>query len=123
MKMSQKIALAVMTSLPLLGLSVSAAADILSANGTITLLRVHDVGTGYGPPGDTIDGEVIMQISSRPGQAFGFALREDGNRAVRQGMLDLLRDAFNNNWTVTIVYDIDPGDNNGIIFRAWLTKP
>lgn len=102
---------------------VPAGADILGASGKITLLRVHDVGSGFGPPGDTIDGEVILQITSRPGQSFGFALREDGNRAARQAMLDLARDAFNNNWTVTINYDIDPGDNNGRLFRIWLTKP
>ena len=100
-----------------------AGADILLATGQITLLRVHDVGTGYGPPGDTINGEVVMQISSRPGQAFGFALRDDGNRYARQGMLDLLRDAFNNDHTVSIVYDIQPGDNNARLFRVWLTKP
>ena len=103
--------------------SPQAAADIILATGQITLLRVHDVGTGYGPPGDTINGEVVMQISSRPGQAFGFALRDDGNRYARQGMLDLLRDAFNNDWTVSIVYDIQPGDNNARLFRVWLTKP
>ena len=98
-------------------------ADIGAAAGKVTLLRVHDVGTGYGPPGDTIDGEVIIGLDNNPGQAFGFALREDGNRAARQGMLDLLRDAFNNDWTVTINYFFDPGDNNGAIFRIWLTKP
>lgn len=104
-------------------MAASSSADILLATGQITLLRVHDVGTGYGPPGDTINGEVIMQISSRPGQAFGFALRDDGNRHARQGMLDLLRDAFNNDWTVSIVYDIESGDNNARLFRVWLTKP
>ena len=98
-------------------------ADIGAAAGRVTLLRVHDVGTGYGPPGDVLDAEVIIQLDNNPGQGFGFALREDGNRAVRQGMLDLLRDAFNNNWIVTINYFFDPGDNNGTIFRVWLTKP
>lgn len=105
------------------GLCQPCAADILSATGSITLLRAHDVGTGFGPPGDTIDGEVIVQLDSRPGQSFGFALRDDANRHVRSGMLDLLRDAFSHEWTVTINYEIDPGDNNGRIFRVWVTRP
>ena len=33
-----------------------------------------------------------------------------------------MRDAFNNNWIVTIDYSIDPGKNNGVIIRTWLTK-
>jgi hypothetical protein len=38
-------------------------------------------------------------------------------------MLDLLRDALNHDWQVTIDYDdIAPGKNNGILFRVWLTK-
>lgn len=88
----------------------------------MTLLRVHDVGTKYGPPADQIDVEVVIWLDSQPGKAFGFQLRNDSNRPVRQGMLDLLRDAFNNNWTVTIHYEINPGLNNGVIRRVWLTK-
>jgi hypothetical protein len=96
--------------------------DLRQASGIITLLRVHDVGTGYGPPSDFIDVEVVIQLDTTPGKAFGFQLRDDANRPVRQGMLDLLRDAFNNNWTVTVDYSIDPGKNNGVIMRVWLTK-
>jgi hypothetical protein len=96
--------------------------DLLQSSGKITFLRAHDVGTAYGPPTDQIDVEVVIQIDTRPGQAFGFQVRDDGQRAARQGMLDLLRDAFNNNWTVTIDYFIEPGKNNGRIIRVALTK-
>ena len=99
-----------------------APADLLQATGKVTLLRVHDVGTKYGPPADQIDVEVVIWLDSQPGKAFGFQLRNDSSRPARQGMLDLLRDAFNNNWTVTINYNIDPGKNNGVIIRVWLTK-
>jgi hypothetical protein len=96
--------------------------DLLQSSGKITFLRVHDVGTAFGPPTDRIDVEAVIQIDTRPGQSFGFQVRDDGQRAARQGMLDLLRDAFNNNWTVTIDYFIEPGKNNGVIIRVALTK-
>jgi hypothetical protein len=102
--------------------AIPAQAELLQASGKVTMLRVHDVGTKYGPPTDQIDVEVVIQLNTQPGKAFGFQLRNDNNRPARQGMLDLLRDAFNNNWTVTIDFNIDPGKKNGVIIRTWLTK-
>jgi hypothetical protein len=102
--------------------TVPVLADILQASGKVTLLRVHDVGTKYGPPTDQIDVEVVIQLNSQPGKAFGFRLRNDFNQPVRQGMLGLLQDAFNHGWTVTIDYDITSGKKNGVIRRVWLTK-
>lgn len=95
----------------------------LEDSGKLSLLRVHDVGTGYGPATDFIDVEAIIWLDTKPGMAFGFQLRNDANRPARQGMLDVLRDAFNNNWIVTIDYEIESGKNNGVIIRVWLTKP
>lgn len=97
-------------------------AGIDVASGKLTLLRIHDVGTRYGPPSDEIDVEVIIRLDSVPTKAFGFQLRDDGNRPVREGMLHLLRDAFNNDWTVTLDYYAEPGRNNSILFRVWVTK-
>jgi hypothetical protein len=94
----------------------------LAATGKLTFLRAHDLGTKFGPASDQIDVEVVTKVSSEPGKAMGFQLRNDGNRAARQGMLDLLRDAFNHNWTVTIDYDIDPGKTNGVAMRVALRK-
>jgi hypothetical protein len=97
--------------------------DVLrQATGKITLLRAHDVGTGFGPPSDFIDVEVVIRLDTRPGNSMGFQLRDDGNRPAREAMMNLLRDAFNNEWTVTIDYEIDEGDTNGVIRRVWLTK-
>ena len=102
---------------------------IKAATGYVTLLRVHDKGTKYGPPTDEIDVEAVIWLDSKPGQAFGFQLRDDSNRVVRQGMLDLLRDAFNHNWLVKIEYDIKEGNDvkadskNGTIIRVMLIKP
>src|SRR5215475_9230938 len=98
-------------------------ADRVQSSGKITFLRVHDVETGFGPPSDFIDVEVVIQLNNTSSESFGFQLRNDANRATRQGMLDLLRDAFNNNGTVVIDYDVEPPKKNGVIMRVALTKP
>ena len=103
--------------------SRSARADLIESKGHITFLRVHDLGTGYGPPSDYIDVEVVIQIDSLPGKAFGFQLRNDNFLPARQGMLDLLRDAFSNNFPVLIDYNITPPKNNGVIIRVAVVKP
>jgi hypothetical protein len=95
---------------------------LLQSTGKLTFLRVHDVGTAFGPPTDRIDVEVVMKLSSQPDRAMGFQLRNDGNRPARQGMLDLLRDAFNHNWTVSVDYNLDAGRKNGVAIRVALTK-
>ncbi len=96
-------------------------ADLLQTTGRITLLRAHDVGTGWGPTSDSIDGEVVIKLDSRPDQAYGFQLRNDDKLLARQGMLDLLRRAFNDDLIVTVNYLIESGKNNGILLRAWLS--
>jgi|ERR1700734_1822286 len=103
-------------------LCTTASADLLESKGHITFLRVHDVGTGYGPPSDYLDVEVVVQLDSQPGKAFGFQLRNDNFRPARQGMLDLLRDAFSNNYPVLIDYNITPPKNNGVIIRVAVVK-
>ena len=98
-------------------------ADLVQSAGKITFLRVHDVGSGFGPKTDFIDVEVVVQINTKPGESYGFQLRNDANRAARQGMLDLLRDAFNTNATVVLDYEIEPPKKNGVIIRVALRKP
>jgi hypothetical protein len=95
----------------------------LNKSGAVSLLRVHERGSGFGPPGDFIDVEVVMQFAGDPADAFGFQLRTDANQPVRRGMLDLLRDAFNHGWIVNIDHETPAGKHNGIIERVWVTKP
>jgi hypothetical protein len=90
--------------------------------GKLNFLRAHDVGTGFGPPSDFIDAEVVAKFAGDPPRAFGFQLRPDLNANARTGMLGLLQDAFNNNWTVCLDFLLVPGKNNGIIIRVALTK-
>ena len=100
------------------------ATKLIQSTGELIFLRVHDVGSKFGPPSDQIDVEVVIKIDSLPDRAMGFQLRNDGNRAARQGMLDLLRDAFVGDFTVTIDYsiDLDAGKKNGVILRTALVK-
>jgi hypothetical protein len=90
---------------------------LLSAAGKLTFLRVHDAGTGFGPPNDFLDGEVVVQLDSQPGRGFGFRLRPDADEAARRGMLDVLRSAFRNNRTIRLDY-IRTGLRNGTIIRV-----
>jgi hypothetical protein len=91
--------------------------------GRLSLLRVHELGTKYGPPSDQIDVEVVVQFHGSPSRAFGFKLRDDSRGPAREGMLGLLRDGFNHGWIVGIDYDITTGHSNGVLMRVWLTKP
>jgi hypothetical protein len=74
------------------------------AVGKVTLLRVHDVGTGFGPPADPVDGEVIVALDTDPNAWFGIPLRPGPREAAVKGTLDLLRDSFLSDAIVQIEY-------------------
>ena len=92
----------------------------IAASGQVTFLRVHDIGTAFGP--DHLDIDAVIQLNHNAALSYGFQLRTDANQVARQGMLDLLRDAYANNWPVTIDYDIPPGKINGVLFRVALIR-
>ena len=97
-------------------------ADLKNSQGKLTFLRAHDVGTGFGPPTDFLDVEVVFILDSAPQNAFGFQLRTDANELVREAMVGLLRDAYVNNLKVSVDYFIDPGKHNGRAFRIALVR-
>jgi hypothetical protein len=90
---------------------------VLAAEGRIAFLRVHDVGTGWGPPNDSLDVEAVVRLDMRPAQAFGFQLRDDRESSARRRMLDLLRDAFRRDRRVRLDY-VRTGLRNGRILRV-----
>jgi hypothetical protein len=49
-------------------------------------------------------------------------LRSDGNQPVREGMLDLLCDAFTFGWRVHFDHEVSTGKAKGTIVRVWVTK-
>jgi len=96
---------------------------LLNTSGKIKMLRVNEVGDRFGPPADFLEAEVIVQLEQQTGDAAsGFKLRVDSNQPVRQGMLDLLRDAFNNGWRVHFDHEVPAGKVKGTIVRVWVTK-
>ena len=91
--------------------------SLLSASGHISFLRVHDAGTGFGPPNDFLDVEVVVMLDTQPDRGFGIQLRADAQEHERHGTLDILRDAFNRDSRVTIDY-VRTGLRNGRIVRV-----
>ncbi len=91
--------------------------EVLVARGRLTLLRVHEIGSGFGPAVDRIDGEVVVAVDGAPGCAFGFQLRNDANLPARQRMLALLRDAFAHDRPMQMEY-LRTGQHNGTLIRA-----
>lgn len=94
---------------------------ITEAEGEIVFLRVHDVGTGYGPDRDHLDVEVVVRLDTAPDRAFGFQLRDDEQEATRQRMLDTLRTAFEEGREVGIEYQAT-GARNGELLAVEVLK-
>lgn len=97
---------------------------LATASGRIVMLRVNNVGDSFGRPPDNIVGEVVVQLDTQTqtSGASGFQLRVDANQPARQGMLDLLRDAFNHGWRAHFDHELADGHTKGTIIRVWVTK-
>jgi hypothetical protein len=92
-------------------------ACVFAAEGRPVFVRVHDVGTGFGPPDDRLDAEIVVRLDSEPEMAFGAQLRVDEDEPARKGMLDLLRAAFSGNRRVRLDYR-RTGVASGTILRV-----
>jgi murein DD-endopeptidase MepM/ murein hydrolase activator NlpD len=93
---------------------------VRAATGRITMLRAHELGTGFGPPGDSLDAEVIVFLDSQPGEFFGLSLRSDEHEPSRRSMVALLRDAFANDAVVRLEFQ-RTGRSGRRILRAQRT--
>ncbi|WP_328184489.1 hypothetical protein [Marinobacter sp. OP 3.4] len=87
--------------------------------GQLESLRVNERGDRFGGSGDNITAEVIVQLAGDDG-AYGFRLLDDEDRPLRQGYLDLLRDALAYGHNVRLDVEIDEGKTKGIIIRLTL---
>jgi len=88
-----------------------------AVEGTVSLLRAHDVGTRYGPPNEQLDVEAIAQLAEVPGMAYGLQLRNDVRGSAGHAMFELLRDAFVAGGRVRIEYT-RTGTHSGHIKRV-----
>ncbi len=70
----------------------------------IALLRANVLRTGFGPPTDFIDAEVVVQLSDRPGETFGLQLRRGPNLAPAQAKLAMLRAALSDGKPVALAH-------------------
>jgi hypothetical protein len=80
-----------------------------------------DIG-GYGPPGDSLNVEAVFILNAIDDGAYGIKLRNEKELPARQAMFSLLRDAFVNDLTVIVDYQIAPGKHNGYAIRVALIR-
>lgn len=71
---------------------------------------------------DQLDVEVVVLFENQPGKSFGFQLRKDSHQSAADGMLELLRTAFNQDEPVRIDYET-VGPNSGKILRVMIVPP
>ena len=90
---------------------------LVQRRGVVSFLRVHDVGSGFGPPDDSIDVEVVVQLVNEQG-SFGFQLRNDQHRHAHNAMFELLLDAFGRQAEAVLDVDVPNGKRNGVILRV-----
>ncbi len=88
-----------------------------TVHGRPVMLRVHEPGTGFGPHGDHVPGEVVVALDTAPGRFFGFSLNGD-THTDGTGILDLLRTAFSPGAAVTVEAR-SKGPANGIATRVF----
>jgi hypothetical protein len=102
------------------------AARLLYSTGHVLLLRVAEPSHNAWGGGETnkIRAEVVFKLDSLPVKSFGFPLTNDASGPARQGMLDLLREAFVHNLRVRVEYDelVQPPNQNSMAFRVWLVR-
>jgi hypothetical protein len=92
---------------------------ILQESGRLSFLRVHDVGTGFGGPGDRLDVEAVIRFDHAGSRSLGFRLRVDEDEPAHQGMLQVLRTAFSDDRVATVDYR-RTGRNSGVLLRVAL---
>ncbi len=80
--------------------------SIRRASGRVSMLRVHEVGSGYGPDTDPTPGEVIVQLDTEPARTFGLPLRNDREEAVGVAQLELLRSSLEKGFPIHIEYEV-----------------
>ncbi|MGZ3385737.1 MAG: hypothetical protein ACXVB5_12590 [Isosphaeraceae bacterium] len=94
-----------------------------NVSGKLAHLRVSDSETAqpYGPQGDTLTTQVVITLQGSD-KYFGFELRPGPHLPSRLAMLATLRDAYVNDLTVGLAYNVQDGKKAGTIIRVDLER-
>lgn len=88
--------------------------------GKVETLRIHRE-IGYGAGDDRIPVHAVVSLNDESDRELGFSLTDDEHAHVHQAWVEMLRDAFANGYTVSIVADHDtPGGQRGVIREVTL---
>ena len=91
--------------------------SLVEAVGSVTFLRAHDVGTGFGRFPNYLDCEIVFQLAEQPGMSFGFQLRADAEEFTRRDMFEALRSSFVKRNPVRIDF-VKTGPRAGEVIRV-----
>jgi len=86
--------------------SLSQGAGIFFVSGQLSRIRVNDLNGSFGGCPNCITAEVLFKFTNS-NRWYGLRLLSDANLVPHQAAVDLLRDAFNNDWTVQVDYSDD----------------
>ncbi len=89
--------------------------------GIITHYRAQTTGHEYGPADDRLDAEVIVQLDSTPGEAYGLRFH-DGAAPATQEMITLLREAYFRGLSVEIFHTKLPKRKNHTVIWVELEE-
>lgn len=78
--------------------------EIVGVEGRIKMIRVHERGTGYGPPAHNLNEDCIVTLDTEPGVALGIDLT-GGKVPAGRKMFDQLRNAFERRRPVRLEYE------------------
>lgn len=77
---------------------------LVTGPSTVRMLRVHQLGGGYGPSEDHLDTEAVVALDDYPDEVFGLMLRRGPGLAASQAALATLRSAITTDTPVRISY-------------------
>jgi len=86
--------------------TTSQGAGLFFTSGQLSRIRVNEINDSFGGCPNCITAEVLFKFTNS-NRWFGLRLLNDANLVPHQAAVDLLRDAFNNDWTVQVDYSDD----------------
>jgi len=98
-------------------------AIVKTVSGKVSLIYVQELGKNYKVLGHPVYTEAVFKLSTKPNIWFHFHLRNDQESLVNQAYFDILRDAYNNNYTVSVLADIStskPADTS--VMALWISR-